>query len=190
MSALSATLKKHEKSNESMALLDMGRIEAEMRSVPTEERRAEWLELIEYIEAEMLKLPQVECPLTHRFAPGIYLREIFMPAGSMIIGHQHRTEHFNVILQGRAKVMMDGVMHDVVAPCTIKSEPNVRKILYIQEDMIWQTLHPMDVAGLDPQNPEHISMLENELVIKSQTYLRHQANARLQQSINPVEVAS
>ncbi len=29
---------------------------------------------------------QVECPLTHYFAPGVYLREILMPAGAHDMG--------------------------------------------------------------------------------------------------------
>src|SRR5690242_10473496 len=64
---------------------------------------------IERLEAQLLSEPQLPAPVTHHFAPGVYMREIFMPAGAFVIGHEHRTEHLNVILTGRASVMMDGV---------------------------------------------------------------------------------
>lgn len=120
---------------------------------------------IERVEAELLKLPQVEIPLTHRFAPGVYMREVMMPAGTFVIGHCHKTRHLNIISQGRATVMMDGDVHEIVAPCVLTSEVNVRKVLYIHEDMIWATIHPTHETDLDK--------LEAELITKSPSYMRH-----------------
>lgn len=120
---------------------------------------------IERVEAELLKLPQVEIPLTHRFAPGVYMREVMMPAGAFVIGHCHKTRHLNIISQGRATVMMDGEVHEIVAPCVLTSEVNVRKVLYIHEDMIWATIHPTHETDLDK--------LEAELITKSPSYMRH-----------------
>lgn len=121
---------------------------------------------IEKLVAEMEVLPQVEMPLDHRFAPGVYLREIFMPAGTFVIGHEHKTEHFNIVLQGRATVMIDGVKHEIAAPHTFVSGPGVRKVLYIHEDMRWQTVHAnpdeeRDIASLEERllelNPDFLS---------------------------------
>lgn len=116
------------------------------------------------IEAACLRLPQVDCPLEHRFAPGVYLRKITMPKGTFVIGHQHRTEHFNVILRGRATVIMDGQVHEVVAPCILKSGAGMRKALYIWEEMEWATIHPTDETD--------VSRLEEALVIKSDAFIR------------------
>ena len=118
---------------------------------------------IERAEAELLKLPQLDCPLTHKFAPGVYMREILMPAGSFIIGHEHKTEHFNVVLSGRARVMMDGVVEEIVGPCTFVSKPGVRKVLYILEDMRWATVHPTRETDLDK--------LDRKLIRKSEAWL-------------------
>jgi hypothetical protein len=138
--------------------------DAQLESVPVvAERRGLSVAELGEIEQVCLQMPQVECPLQHRFAPGVYMREITMPAGTFVIGHQHRTEHFNVILKGRASVIMDGVVHDVVAPCTIKSGPGVRKALYIWEDMVWATIHPTVETDLEK--------LDAELVIKSDAWL-------------------
>lgn len=124
---------------------------------------------IERREAELLKLPQVEVPLTHRFAPGVYMREVIMPTGALIIGHEHKTEHLNIISRGRALVMMDGDVSEVVGPCTLLSKPGVRKVLYIREEMQWATIHPTDETDLDK--------LAALLIVKSESYLQHLADA-------------
>jgi len=125
------------------------------------------LSKIESVESQMLQLPQVDVPLTHMFAPGVYAREVVMPSDSFVIGHQHKTEHFNIILTGRATVMMDGVVYEINAPAIIKSNENVRKILYIHEEMRWITIHPTKETNIDK--------LEEMLVVKSESYLEHQA---------------
>ena len=100
-------------------------------------------ELVHRAVQEFSKLPQTECPLTHRFAPGVYLREIRMPAGTVVIGKIHRTEHFNVLIQGACLIVHDdGRREELRAPLTFVSKAGVQKVLYILEDMIWQTIHP------------------------------------------------
>lgn len=129
------------------------------------DRPASYMECIEQVEKRLLQFPQVQTPLTHRFAPHVYWREIEMPAGCIVIGHRHKTEHFNVVLTGRARVMMDGVVEEIVAPTVFVSKPGVRKVLYILETMRWATVHPTDETDQD--------RLVDELVIKSETYLQH-----------------
>jgi len=128
------------------------------------------MDKIEHLEGALIMLPQIDLPLAHYFAPGVYYREIFMPAGVFVIGHQHKTEHFNIVLTGSASVMIDGKVEVITAPCTFKSLPGVRKILYIHEDMRWATIHPTDVQDLGE--------LEELLIIKSDTYKEHEPEIR------------
>lgn len=125
---------------------------------------------VDALEAELIDLPQVECPLKHRFAPGVYLREIFMPKGTFIVGQRHKTEHFNVILKGRARVKIgENEVREIVAPATFVSGPGVRKVLFILEDMVWQTVHPTEEADLE--------VLENLLIEKTDTFRQHEIQA-------------
>ena len=117
---------------------------------------------IEEMERAMIEAPQVHAPLTERFAPGVYLREVFMPAGALIIGHEHKTEHFNIVLTGAALVAIDGKVEEIVAPATFVSKPGVRKVLLIIEDMTWQTVHP--TTETDP------AKLEEMLIVKSEGF--------------------
>lgn len=116
-------------------------------------------ESIEAMEAKCIRLPQVEMPLTHSFATGVYIREIFMPAGTFVIGHEHKTEHFNIVLTGSADVMIDGTVQQIIAPCIFKSGAGVRKLLVIHEDMRWATVHATTVTD--------INQLEYDLVVKT-----------------------
>lgn len=124
------------------------------------------LQRIEAIEKTMLNAPQIEVPLHHAFAPNVYLRQVTMPKGAVIIGHQHKTEHFNIVLSGRASVYMEGEMHEIVAPSIFKSSAGVRKVLFIHETMVWATVHPTSETNLDK--------LDEELIIKSESFQQHQ----------------
>jgi len=115
---------------------------------------------IEGITKEFLEHPQVECPVTHNFAPDIYIREIFMPADTVVIGHKHLTEHFNVILKGKCRVMIGDVVEELTAPCTFVSGAGSQKIVNVLEDCIWQTVHS------NPDNATDIDTLESRYVNK------------------------
>jgi len=123
------------------------------------------LDTVETLESSMLGLEQIDCPVTHHFAPGVYMREIFMPADSVIVGHAHTTEHFNIVSKGSAYVIVDGESQFIEAPATFASLAGVRKTLHILEDMTWTTVHPTDETDLD--------ILESELIVKSETWLEH-----------------
>jgi hypothetical protein len=83
----------------------------------------------------------------------VYLREIAMQADSIVIGRIHKTQHFNVLLTGACLIAhADGTTQELRAPMTFVSEAGVQKVLYILEDMQWQTIHPTeetDLAKLD-----------------------------------------
>jgi hypothetical protein len=119
---------------------------------------------VAFIGHELAKLPQTELPLRHHFAPGVYLREIFMPAETVVVGMIHKTEHFNILVQGACLIVhADGSREELRAPMTFVSKAGVQKVLYITEDMIWQTVHvttETDIPTLEamltepiPENP-------------------------------------
>jgi hypothetical protein len=118
---------------------------------------------IDELETTLIRRPQVNVPLKHCFAPGVYLREVAMSAGTFIIGHEHKTEHFNVVLSGAALVLIDGVVSKIQAPCVFVSKPGVRKVLFIIETMRWATIHPTTETDID--------QLEEDLVVKSCAFL-------------------
>jgi hypothetical protein len=123
-------------------------------------------EKITYLVQELKKVPQIDCPLKHYFAPGVYLREIFMPSGSVVIGKIHKTEHFNIIERGVCSIFHeDGEREVLQAPMTFVSKSGIQKVLYIHEDTIWKTIHvtaETDLVKLEDIliEPPQIVMLE------------------------------
>lgn len=122
---------------------------------------------IDALERDFLQQEQVDCPVVHRFGPGIYVREVHMPAGAYIIGHRHKTTHLNVMLTGRLGLLNDDETETILeAPQTFVAPPG-RKMAYIYEDVVWQNIHVTDETDVEK--------LEDMFLDKSPAYLEHVA---------------
>lgn len=95
-----------------------------------------------------MKLVEVDvskiCPTMDNFSEGVYARTIAMPKGAIIVGKKHKTRHLNIIVQGSARVWIEGEVRIIEAPYIFESKENCRKVLYIEEDMLWTTIHVTD----------------------------------------------
>lgn len=103
--------------------------------------------IIDDLEASMMEFPDelIEGPLVHRFTDGMYIREIFMPAGSLWTSKIHKTEHPYVVSYGKVAVSVNAdEWYEITAPYTGITKPGTRRILYILEDCIWTTFHRID----------------------------------------------
>ena len=112
-------------------------------------------------------LEPVDCPVTHRFAKGCYLREIFMPKGAVVVGKIHATEHFNVILAGEVTVVTAVSNERLKAPHTFISGEGVQKVVFVHEDCIWQTLHVTDKTNVDEIEKDVIVERYDQLEVDS-----------------------
>jgi hypothetical protein len=59
------------------------------------------------LEAELLKLPQVDMPVTHDFCAGLYARTMHIPAGTVLTGAVHKEESFFLVRKGELIVSTD-----------------------------------------------------------------------------------
>ena len=59
------------------------------------------------LEAELLKLPQVDMPIDHAFCAGLYARTMHIPAGTVLTGAIHREESFFLVRKGSLIVSTD-----------------------------------------------------------------------------------
>ena len=101
---------------------------------------------LDELEVAMLEnFEPVHCLTTHKFTDGMYIREIFMPAGSLITSKIHKTEHPYIVSYGKVAVSIDGDdWNEITAPYTGITIPGTRRVLYIIEDCIWTTFHRVD----------------------------------------------
>jgi hypothetical protein len=112
-----------------------------------------WEQLVPSIdqieEAIVDNFELVECPLRHFYPEGMYVREITMPAGSIITSKIHKYESPFTISKGRVSVYTDGEgVVELCAPYTGITKPGTRRVLYIHEDTLWTTYH-VNPEGLD-----------------------------------------
>jgi hypothetical protein len=104
---------------------------------------------LDVLEKEMFKHPQVDCPLIHRFTDGMYIREIFMPAGALVTTVLHKTRHPFVITKGSCLVWNNGESVRLTAPHFGITDPGTRRLLFIEEDTTWITFHVTDKTDPD-----------------------------------------
>lgn len=82
-------------------------------------------------------------PTTHTFTKGLYCRQIFMPAGDLVISEIHETQYQFVVLMGSISVWTwPKGWNRIEAPFAGVTEPGTRRILLIHEDCVFQTYHP------------------------------------------------
>ena len=126
----------------------------------------------EAIAAVCLRLPQVECPVTNIFAAGIYWREMAIPAGTFAMGHKHKTEHVNVMLTGRVRVLADGKVKELTAPQVFVSPAGTKKMVLALEDTRWANIHA------NPDDLQDMDLLEERFIEKSAAWLDYQAEVK------------
>lgn len=93
------------------------------------------------LESEMARLPQATFETTHHFSHGIYAREIFIPAGSLLTGKIHATDHISIVSRGDISVLTEGGIERIKAPATIVSKAGMKRVGYAHADTVWTTIH-------------------------------------------------
>lgn len=103
----------------------------------------------------------IQCPQpdpTHFFAPGMYLRELTVPAGMLLVGKIHKHTHFLVVTKGRAEVISE-FGRAIVEPGHISvSQAGVKRVVLALEDTQFITIHlnSTDTEDLTVIEAEHI----------------------------------
>lgn len=92
---------------------------------------------------------RIDCPVQHHFAPGMYSREIFIPAGTVIIGKIHRHAHVNIISLGSCYVLTEDGPVEMQAPYTFVSKPGTKRVVHALTDVVWTTCHVTDETDLE-----------------------------------------
>lgn len=105
-------------------------------------------EAIERMEAILEGVPQVECPLEHRFAPGVYVRAMYVPAGVYASGAVHKTEHVTIVV-GHCFLTTDEGVKEFSGYTSFVSKPGSKRAIYAVQDTIVTTIHPTDETDLD-----------------------------------------
>ena len=97
-------------------------------------------------------------PMKHTFADGIYIRQMDMETGSMVVGAIHNHLHVWFLLTGHLAVATEESIEEFVAPCYVLATPGAKRVIYAMEDSIFVNIHK------NPENIKNIKKLEDEIV--------------------------
>lgn len=119
-----------------------------------EEFRANIMQVENELKASGLDCDPVE--VSHYHAPGMYGREMIIPADTAIIGKIHRHSHINIISYGIIDVSTEFGLVRYEGPCTFVSEAGTKRCVHAITETMWTTIHATDTQDLDEIEKEVI----------------------------------
>ncbi len=99
------------------------------------------------------------CPLKHTFVDGVYVREIFMPKGTLITSKIHKVRHPYFIMKGKCSVLTENGVQEIQAPFSGITKPGTKRLIYVHEDCTWITIHVTKETNLEK--------IEEQIIAKS-----------------------
>lgn len=102
------------------------------------------------IDHDLLALPQVDCALVHHFGPGIYIREVTIPTGTIVVGHPHKAEHLCILMTGTLRVIDGhGEVRDLVGPYIFTAPPGRKIGFAVAGPVVFQNIFATEETDID-----------------------------------------
>jgi hypothetical protein len=105
----------------------------------------------ERLQETLQGVPQVDCPVREYFAPGVYAREITLPAGTVLVGAVHKVENLAVLSKGRLILATDSGPIEITAPYTLTVKSGSKNAATALEDSVWTNFLPNPTNETDPE---------------------------------------
>jgi quercetin dioxygenase-like cupin family protein len=101
-------------------------------------------------------------PLTHSFSEGVYIREMSMLKGGIVIGKIHNKSHTWFLMKGKIKVATEDSVVTYSAPTYVNAKAGAKRVIAAIEDSVFVNIH---------QNPDNIkNTKELEDILTCKTY--------------------
>jgi hypothetical protein len=105
-------------------------------------KRATFEDRLTALQDACEELPQADCPTRHYFLPGVCVREMSIPANTLVVGAKHKQENLVIVSKGRLLIPTpDGVV-EVAAGQTCKCIPGTKNAVVALEDSVWSNVFP------------------------------------------------
>jgi len=115
------------------------------------------------LQAEVSKHPQYEPPTEHVFHGGMYCRQVWRPAGCLIIGKVHKKEHFYMVVSGTIVVTTDDGIQTITGPMLLCSKPGTKRAVYAETDALCMTFHRVDSSTVEEVESELVEHDPNSM---------------------------
>ena len=116
-------------------------------------------DLIALLAKEMIAANEPDpTTLTHHFASGSYVRELFIPQGTAIVGKIHKHETINILLSGALTIYTtDGESQFMKAPKIFTTPAGCRKAGFAHVDSVWLNVHTSEGDDLEAIEKKYIT---------------------------------
>jgi hypothetical protein len=130
----------------------------QFESYPVTKQEAWLRKKIYQLEGAMMTLPdakhgaELEAFMTpvHRFAPGVYTRELTIPPGQVVVGKRHAVEHQVLLIKGSCVCVTERGVEHMQAPMMFVSPAGEKRVVVTtDEEATWVTIHPTEHTDLD-----------------------------------------
>ena len=113
-------------------------------------------EQVERLQEQMAVMPQAELVTEHQFSPGMYMRKLYRPAGTLIVGKVHKEPHFFLCAKGEIIAWTENGMKRLQAGDVVESKAGTKRVTLAVTDAIGITIHRTDKTDLDEIEAELI----------------------------------
>lgn len=96
---------------------------------------------IQAFEDELLKHDQLALDLVQHFCAGVYMRELHIPAGTLLTGKIHKYPCLNIVPVGDIEVVTEEGIKRIQGPVVFRSPAGVKRAARVFSDTIWITVH-------------------------------------------------
>ena len=90
----------------------------------------------------------IDLRIKHHFSPGLYAKEMHLPAQHFATSHKHEYDHISHLAAGRVVVRANGVEQEYTAPAFIMIRAHVEHEITAIEDATWFCIHETDETDL------------------------------------------
>lgn len=104
-------------------------------------------------------------PLTHSFSDGVYIREMSMLEGGIVIGKIHNRSHTWFLMKGKLKIANEDGVVTYSAPTYVNASSGAKRVIIALEDSVFVNVHP---------NPDNIINIDElERILTCETYTQY-----------------
>lgn len=114
----------------------------------------------------------VDMPVTHECVDGMYIRRLFIPKGTLIVGRVHKLSCINVVEQGDISILTESGSKRVQSGFLIASPAGLQKVGFAHEDTVFTNVFRTDET--DPDKLEDIIACDSHdewLAVSSDTLI-------------------
>ena len=123
------------------------------------------------IEKVIKQMEQGYSETKHYQIEGVYVRSLFIPAGTLLTGKIHNKESIGILAQGTIRIANGTDSFIVSAPYITIDMPGIKRLGYAETDCTFITVHRTDATNIPDIEDDLVSDTFEEFELKTQHLL-------------------